>query len=601
MASVDGLISGLSTTAVIDQLMAAESRTQTGLRNRVSLRNRQIEAFQSVNTKLGALLKATDSLVSGQGLEQVKATSSSSTVVATATPGALTGSMSFVVDRLARAEVHLSSTVASTDAMVTTGDPITVNGQAVTVADGRLSSVVSAINARDDLGVRAAAVKVGEGEYRLQLTATKSGAASDFTTTGLVVTEAVPGQDAQISVAGGAYTVKSSSNTFTDVMPGVTFTVTKAAEEASIDVSTDPGASADVVKGLVDAANAVLDEIDRQTAYNPTSRNGGPLAGESLMRDLEQRVLGAIRYNGGAGSLGEIGVQTTREGRFSFDAEKFTAALEADPAKVKRILDVTAVTSGASLVSVSGTKDTVAGTYDVTVTAAATRATGSLAVGASLVGGERFTVALADGRSVTYDAAAGDTAAEVATGLQARATADGLALTIVQDPADATKVAVSTVAYGSAAKVTLTDPAGTRTSAGTDVAGTIGGATATGRGNVLTVTDTTAAANGVSVTVVAGATGALGSLSITDGFAKAIAAVADRAGDKFDGSVTKAIEGKRSEIKSLDGQIASWDQRLELRRRALERQFSGLEVALSKLRNQSTWLAGQINGLPQWQ
>ncbi len=598
--TVDGLVSGMSTTQVIDQLMQAEARTQTSLRTRVTQRNRQIEGYQSVNTKFNALLKATSSLVSGNGLQQAKATSSSQTVAATAKPGALPGSLSFTVNRLARAEVHVSNTVTSTDAMVTTGGPVTINGREVTLADGRLSTVVSAINARDDLGVRAAAVKVAEGQYRLQLTATKSGAAGGFTTSGLAVSEAVAGQDAQILV-GGAYTVDSASNTFTDVMPGLTFTVTKEGESANVDVAGDPQASADVVKGVVDAANAVLSEIDRLTAYDVKTRTGGPLAGDSLMRDLEQRVLSTIGFNGGGGSLGEIGVQVTREGRFSFDAEKFKTALQADPAKVDRILDASAQLSGASLLSATSTKDTAAGTYAVEVITAGTRATGAMAVAGILLGGESFAVALADGRSASYTAVAGDTAAQVAAGLQAAAQGAGLALTIAQNAGDATKIDVTSVEYGSAAKFTLTDPSGAlSTHAGTDVVGTLGGATAVGKGNVLAITDPESDLFGLSVTTVGGATGSLGSVAITDGFAKAMAVVADRASER-DGSVAKVIESRRSEIRSLDNAIAAWDQRLGLRRKALERQFSALEMNLGKMRNQSNWLAGQIAGLPSWQ
>ena len=43
--------------------------------------------------------------------------------------------------------------------------------------------------------------------------------------------------------------------------------------------------------------------------------------------------------------------------------------------------------------------------------------------------------------------------------------------------------------------------------------------------------------------------------------------------------------------------IADWDVRLAARQSALQKQYSALEVALGKLKNQSTWLAGQVNQL----
>ena len=44
--------------------------------------------------------------------------------------------------------------------------------------------------------------------------------------------------------------------------------------------------------------------------------------------------------------------------------------------------------------------------------------------------------------------------------------------------------------------------------------------------------------------------------------------------------------------------IDSWDLRLAKRKEMLTHQFSAMETALSSLKNQSTWLAGQINSLP---
>ena len=46
--------------------------------------------------------------------------------------------------------------------------------------------------------------------------------------------------------------------------------------------------------------------------------------------------------------------------------------------------------------------------------------------------------------------------------------------------------------------------------------------------------------------------------------------------------------------------MAPWDVRLDLRKTALQRQFSGLEVALGKMQQQSSWLAGQLAGLSSY-
>ncbi len=50
----------------------------------------------------------------------------------------------------------------------------------------------------------------------------------------------------------------------------------------------------------------------------------------------------------------------------------------------------------------------------------------------------------------------------------------------------------------------------------------------------------------------------------------------------------------------IKNRIEAWDLRLTKRKETLTRQFTAMETALSSLRNQSTWLAGQINSLPSY-
>jgi flagellar capping protein FliD len=82
------------------------------------------------------------------------------------------------------------------------------------------------------------------------------------------------------------------------------------------------------------------------------------------------------------------------------------------------------------------------------------------------------------------------------------------------------------------------------------------------------------------------------------GLAKRLLDVATSASDATTGSLVKLAEGKESTLKGIQERIDAWDLRLAKRKEALTRQFTSMETALSSLRNQSTWLAGQINSLP---
>jgi flagellar hook-associated protein 2 len=62
-------------------------------------------------------------------------------------------------------------------------------------------------------------------------------------------------------------------------------------------------------------------------------------------------------------------------------------------------------------------------------------------------------------------------------------------------------------------------------------------------------------------------------------------------------NVTRAVTSRTSQVDSLNGQIDDWDVRLTARKEALQRTYSTLESSLGKLKNQSTWLSGQIASL----
>ncbi|MET0765724.1 MAG: flagellar filament capping protein FliD [Blastococcus sp.] len=82
------------------------------------------------------------------------------------------------------------------------------------------------------------------------------------------------------------------------------------------------------------------------------------------------------------------------------------------------------------------------------------------------------------------------------------------------------------------------------------------------------------------------------------GIAGRLLAVAKGATDTTTGSLVSLANGQDSLMKGYKDQIAAWDLRLAKRKEMLTRQFTAMETSLSSLRNQSTWLAGQINSLP---
>lgn len=350
-SQISGLASGIDTSSIISQLMKVESQPQTNLKNKVTAEQAVIAAYQSVNTRMQALQTAADTLTQPTAWQVASATSSSSSLVATAAAGAPTGSYTFDVTGLAKAQV--TTAVVPSSGAITTGAglDISINGAAPThinVTSDTAADVASAINSAN-VGVQAMVVNTDQGTV-LQLSATKTGTANSFSISGLnanPITQTAAA-DAQITVGdpnAGGYTVTSSSNTFTNLIPNVTLTATQIQSGITVNVASDAATIANQMQAMVDAANAALTEIGNQTAYTPSSGSttagsaagkAGPLLSDLGVQDLQQKILSAGSTGStGYGSFSQLGVQLNKDGQYTFDRNAFLAAYAADPAKVQ--------------------------------------------------------------------------------------------------------------------------------------------------------------------------------------------------------------------------------------------------------------------------
>ncbi len=231
-------------------------------------------------------------------------------------------------------------------------------------------------------GLRATAVRVGEGSYRLLVESTATGAASDFTLTDAVDgtpllggATARAGRDAQITL-GDTITITSASNTFDEVVPGVSLILGAGATgTAEIGVARDPSSATAAVKTLVDLVNTVLTEIDGLTKSDPTARTKGLLAGDTGVAALRSQLLSSVFPTDGT-SLATLGIQTDRSGKLVLDSAKLSEALKADPAAVQAGLGA-AETGFAARLEAAATQasDKTSGTLTTAITGRTTTIT----------------------------------------------------------------------------------------------------------------------------------------------------------------------------------------------------------------------------------
>jgi flagellar hook-associated protein 2 len=622
MTSISGLGSGYDFTSLIDQLIAIERQPYVRIQNTISKQQKAIDAIGLITGKLGTIRTAAEKLNTSAEFFQVTAKSSDdASVVATASSTALSGTISFTVNQVAKAAAKVSgNSVSSLATTVATGN-FTINGQTINVGDGSLQSVVNAINSTSNIGVRAAAVRVSANEFRLQIASTTTGAASaaniidggNLAALGTFADLEV-GQNAQLTVGSGpgAYVVSSASNTITDLMPGVTLTVKKPTTSAvTIDTAVDNAKIGDAIQDLVSQANIAIDEIKLQTKVSTsttggsTSTTAGPLTGNFAIRQLATSITNAvITAVGGTtyGSAGLVGVEVTRDGKLSFNRTKFNDKMASDPQSVARMFTSGASTTDPRVSFVAAGGRTTSGTYAVNVTQAASQATTTGMIGVGTVASSNRVSVVSGGVTVDYDTVVGNDLNQVRDGLNAALLAGGITDVTASVAGGGIQLQATGYGVGVGFDAKFDALASFATFTGQDVVGTINGETTTGAGQILSVNNSTSTLNGLSLLVTAttseilGPT-ALGSVSYEPGIAQRLIKAVNDALDTTVGSLTSAKASFQANIDTSNKTLERMDYALSLREKTLKSQYAKLDTTLGMLKGQSDWLTGQLKNL----
>lgn len=598
---ISGAVSKMDTASIVDGLVSLQANQQTLLKSKQSAAQKTSDAYTSLVSTLGTLATAAKKVADTNAWSGLSATSSSTAVTATAT-GTTASSLTFDVTALAKRHALVSANSVGSMAAVVASGPLTLTGSdgtvsTIDVGGGTLDEVVTAINAAK-AGVTASAVQTAPGQFRLQVQATTTGSASEFTLDGLDGFSAVDvlaqGSDAVIHVGDAltGFDVTSASNTFKDVVPGLSFTVSKIEADVTVSSSVDGSSVATDVQALVDAANTVLSEIASKSTWNATTRTGGPLTGQAAVRSLTQSVLATVA------AAGAPGVELTRDGKLSFDKTKFLDAFAADPAGVAaafgpavRFEATAGVTGSVSLVA--ATDAVTPASYAVTATSAPAREQWQVPTTGTVEG---LALVLERGTDVfSYTAPPGQALADSVLAVNARLAAAGFGVGVTLSGSDLVLTA-SAPGTGSAFTASLDSVAGTQLVAGADVAGTIDGEPATGAGDVLSLTTGGSGAAGMSLRVVVSdaditaSGGDIGTVTYGQGLAKQLSALVAEV-TSTDGVLKTAKAGNDSTVKDLQSQIDGWDRRLESYRQMLTRQFTAMETAIASLQSQTSWLA----------
>ncbi len=414
--------------------------------------------------------------------------------------------------------------------------------------------------------------------------------------------------DAIITVDG--IRVSRSSNTFSDVIEGVTLTAKSVSSSAvTATVSNQEGTVNSKVVEFQTAMNEFFSTVKSVSNYNSETKVAQPLFGDSSVRTLLNAVKSMVieevpGFTGKYRSLASLGMKLKSDGTLDFNQSTFNTALKEDFEGVLSLFTQVGKTSNSLIQFNDATDSTPAKDYLVNITAAATRGTLD---GATLSGGlaaaETLTFTV-DGDTFSITLNAGSTLQQIIENLNSRFSTEGAKITASDNNG---ALRLETSEYGSKHSFSVTSDRavgaanqlgiGTTqvTRTGTNVEGTIDGLVAVGDGQILTALSSSKAA-GLSLKITATVPTA-GTLSFSRG-------LSDRILDTIesyvasDGVLAKAQTSLSDSIEGINDRITAMNERIEAAATRMRKQFTAMEKQLAAYQTMSSQLT---QGLAQLQ
>jgi flagellar hook-associated protein 2 len=335
---------GFDVASTVTQIQASEQAIETPWKTQLTALQAQDTVLSTLGTDLGTLTTSLQALTDFDGVFSEKQGSSSNTDLLTLSSASLSasaGSHTIIVNSLAQTSSEASSAV--TDPNDTLSGTLTIQGHNFNVDsadnDTTLASLASAINSAG-IGVNANVITDSNGS-RLSLVSGTSGAAGELAVSGslagasagaITFSSSQDGQDASLKVDG--VTITSSSNTVSNVIPGVTFQLlgSSPGTQIQVEITNDNTDIETAVGKFVSAYNAVINDINGQEK-NDSSGNAEPLFGNPTLALIQGQISGALFSGAASGTISNItqlGIGLNNDGTLTLNTDTLDSALNSN-------------------------------------------------------------------------------------------------------------------------------------------------------------------------------------------------------------------------------------------------------------------------------
>jgi flagellar hook-associated protein 2 len=356
-----GIGSGLDIGGLVSQLVAAEAEPVNARLNRQETNfGSELSAFGTLKSALSAFQTSVTNLEKASTFQVYTPTSSNESVFTASTDNtAVAGNYSIEVVQLAHAEKLRSIDFTTSSEVVGTGTlDISLGASTfqltIDSSNNTLTGIRDAINAAtNNPGISASLISVDTGT-QLILTSNEVGASNnisitavdDAPTDGFDLTRLDSANLLTLQSASDAIikvdsqTVTRNSNSFSDVLSGVTFNLVsaQAGVQQTLSVVSDTQKIKNDIQSFVTNYNTLVGVMKGLSNYDISTKVASPLNGDSVVRGIE----GSLRQarssivSGAFSNLSSLGITLGKSGSLTIDDVALDANIANNLSDVKQ-------------------------------------------------------------------------------------------------------------------------------------------------------------------------------------------------------------------------------------------------------------------------
>lgn len=332
--SAGGIGSGLDINGLVSQLVAAEAEPVNARLNAKEIDlGSELSAYGTLKSALSAFQSSVSKLDDNAAFQVFTATSSDENLfTASADSTAVAGTYGIEVLQLAQAEkLHSKDYTSSSDIVGTGTLDISLGTDTFQLTidntNSSLEGIRNAINlASDNPGISASLITVDSGTQlilssnqvgainTINVVATDDDALDGFDLTDLNTASLISLQSASDAIIEiDSQTVTRSSNSFSDVISGVTFNINSEnpGTVETLTVATDTENIKKDIDGFVTNYNTLVGVMKGLSNFDQSTLVAGPLNGDSVIRGVQnslRQALSSTATGGTFSNLSELGI-----------------------------------------------------------------------------------------------------------------------------------------------------------------------------------------------------------------------------------------------------------------------------------------------------